>query len=1152
MARRPRLDRVHGYTGATNSSSSTSDRSVGIRSIAFGTFPAPNTFIAEWERAGRGVDRMLLETAAARKNGRTTLVIRMWEDSNPFTREPESLSSIRISVEANTLDHCQSSSGGTSLFFHLSRPPLFEVLPPREAGMLKPLPRQVEAFDDAHARVVGYASRVLRVKLRSRLEMEAFSRHAEGVGLPRMIASKIDSDGSTRYGATTLALLQSWLLTLDVRIAYQLEKLVRNNLVDAVKVLDLRDKIEALISSADISRAEHVLSTFADWLGRYEAAESGAKVAVSREEENEPVRPDKRRKRRRGSLSSVLSSDSSEEDEGELQVIESSSTIGRPSSSIGPSILSIDGLLVIFEKAVQEVKTRQLFLSETDAVNLMRQVTITPTRILLAGPLVADLYSITRAYGSAECFISVAVRAEDGSRLRDRDEQLICERFKPFFRDGLELAGRSFTFLAFSNSALKGATCFFMTPFQREADGKLVTPERIHGQIGDFSGTETALIPAKYSARIAQAFSASKPSLAFTASQIYHIDDEISASGSCFTDGVGLISPTLMDEVLEKLKLNTRLSCFQFRLGGAKGMLQVDPTQDGRVVVLRPSPIKFASEMTTLEVAGVFGCGQGYLNRPLIKLLEDLGVKAERFLDLQNKATKQIRKSRSTLRGAIKLAKDWDIAAATGFISTLAWLARHDLMAAPTFANPFVVSCLNSIVVHALREIKHSARIPLPVGCFNLVGVFDISGSLEEGEIYARVERDGETIYIEGTVAISRSPTKHPGDLRLVKAVGSKVEKRIQGLTNCVVFSSKGKRSLPSMLAGGDLDGDVYLLLTGNSGLLPSQDRIVEPAAYEPSPTVKLDRPATTQDVAEFFFDYITKDRTGLVATRQLHLADFYPDGLFHPDCLALAQLHSDCVDAAKSGSFVHSSQIPPVPKRDRNWPDFLTNDAPDSYRSSKALGLLFRAITEDFFEQYKPPALSASLLHDVDPFRRLTDRLASLSLPGLLGSRLRRPHSALLSHYEYLISSFSAELSKLADLSPSARLVSGRASVVKEEELFLGVSLGARKMDKADKDAVARRKERAGRLFEIARRRIRDGKDGKDGTTTRQKVDNAWAAWVAAVEVGEERGREQAGRGGERRSIGLRSWAWLALGVLTEQLEVLAKAQEEPIVIDD
>lgn len=67
-------------------------------------------------------------------------------------------------------------------------------------------------------------------------------------------------------------------------------------------------------------------------------------------------------------------------------------------------------------------------------------------------------------------------------------------------------------------------------------------------------------------------------------------------------------------------------------------------------------------------------------------------------------------------------------------------------------------------------------------------------------------------------------------------------------------LDASGSRSLPSMLAGGDLDGDVYLLLTEASGLVPSPDRIAEPAAYDAAPTVKLDREVSVEDGGEFFF----------------------------------------------------------------------------------------------------------------------------------------------------------------------------------------------------------------------------------------------------------------------------------------------------------
>ncbi|GAA5924639.1 hypothetical protein JCM10213_000404 [Rhodosporidiobolus nylandii] len=1142
--RRPQLSRLHNSSRSTSDSSAAVDKSCGIRSIAFGTFYAPKHFAAEWAREGRGVDRMLLEKR--KKDGAVVLVLRMWDEGSPFSQDATTGSSIRVSIEANTLNRCECSSGGTSLFLHLSRPPLFETFPPRPAGGLKPLARQVPYFDDSHAQVVGYSSRVLRVKLRSKQEYTAFLRQAEEAGLPRFVASHIDVDGSSRCGSTTLAMLQSWLLSLDVRVAFQLEKLVRNGLVDATKVLALRERVEALVAASDTSAVERVLSVFADKLGAFEPEEEPDSGIVLSDEENEPPRrPSIGKKRRRDSFSSLLSSSSADDD---VEVV-TPLPYARGLAVASPSELSVPELLSLFDRSADDAEQSH-FLTQADPSRLVRQIAITPTRILLTGPYLADSNSVTRSYDRPQNFLSVSVRAEDGSPLRDREDYLLKTRFKALFANGLELAGRTFRFLAWSSSALKSASCFFMLPF--EHDGHLVSPSYIHRSIGDFSGTPTSFIPAKYSARIAQAFSSTKPSVELASDQVLHIDDITSPSGSCFSDGVGCISPDLAADVVRALKIPLRAkqlpqTCFQFRMGGAKGMLQVDPALSGRTVALRPSQVKFRSTSTSLEIAGVFEAGNASLNRPLITLLECLGVPPERFLRLQEKATKKIRASRSTLKSAIKLAQDWGVAPSTNLLSTLSFLANAPAVASAAFSNPFISRCLDACVEHALREIKHSGRIPLP-GCFNLVGVLDLDGVLEEGEIYARLQReDGSFEYLEGTIAISRSPTNHPGDLRCVRAVGrldKSVGKRIRRLVNCVVFSAKGERSLPSMLAGGDLDGDVYLLLTPESGLIPSPDRIAEPAAYDPSPVVKLDREVDITDAADFFFEYITRDRTGLVATRQLHIADVWPESLFHPDCLRLAQLHSDCVDAAKSGHFVLSDEIPGVPLREGRpaWPDFLTNSSAESYRSPRALGQLYRAIGEDIFK----PDAGATVQAGIDPLGALTSALFSLPISSLPRARLAKPSRSLILHYHTLLSSFSSELAKLAALTSSPRLANGRSAGLTEEELFLSITLGARRLDKAGKTAASRRREQTGELFTLARRLIRDGAASATATTPAAKVQNALAAWYAAVEEGEDREKQaaRARKGGQER-IGLQSFAWLALGVLVEQLQALEAEQK-------
>ncbi|BGP32534.1 hypothetical protein JCM10296v2_004315 [Rhodotorula toruloides] len=1123
MGRRPLLHHAStSYQSSplpANPSPTLDDGYFGVRSLAFGIFTGPSSFSAEWEREGKGIDKIWLETSV--KEQKASMVVRMWEEGSPFSTVPTNAASIRITVEVGSVETAYNSPGSSSLFLQLSRAATLERLP-APSGSSRPRGRQIHSFDGAHGRVAEFAGRALRLKFRTQPELAGFLKHAANANFPRMSSTTVTLDTVARFSETSLAVLQSWLLTLDFRIAFQVEKLVRNGLVDPVKALELRDQVEGLVAEKNVSLAERTLAFFADRLSSLEshAEEPDDDLVIL------DLPPRSTRRQRRKTDSSILtlgsSDESSSEDEDDFLILGSSLPYYQDMQPRHPTHLSAQDLSSLLDRAIDDFEKLGQLLAEAEETQLVRQVTFTATRTLLFGPYLGDTNSIVRAYYRPELFVSVAVRHEDGSSLRDRDDSLIASRFSPLFRDGFELGGRSWRFLAWSSSGLKSSSCFFMSPF-RLADTTLITPTFIHRSIGDFAGSETALIPAKYMARIAQAFSSSKPSLTLNPDQILSIEDITAPDGSCFSDG----------------KLGIKLgkeekppTCFQFRLGGAKGMLQVDPTLEGKVVALRPSQVKFRSALTSLEIAGTFEAGPGYLNRPLITLLENLGISTDIFLKLQAKATTKIRKSRASLPSAVKLLRDWSLASSTRFVSALNLLAKDHATRDAAFTNPFVARCLDASIVHALRDIKYSARIPLP-GCFNLVGVVDVDGCLAEDEIYARISRsDGSFEYLQGTIAISRSPTNHPGDCRLVRAVGKLPKgagERLRGLTNCVVFPVHGPRSLPSMLAGGDLDGDVYLLLTKASGLVPSPDRIAEPTAYDGAPTVKLDREVNVEDGGEFFFNCI---------------------------------IAADCVDAAKSGSFVQQHAIPRVTQR--GWPDFLTNDAPDSYRSSKALGQLYRAIDEKDFAVPKPKSsANPAFFLNIDPQRQLTKALESLSLPLLPSKRLKPPFRPLIAHYRAYLPSFSSELSKLLSLSPTP-IRAGNLHLA-EESLFLSVVLGAKRLQKSEKLDAGKRREQSGMLFAVVRKVIREGMEtsGRPARASRA-VQNAWAAWMAAVEESEDRvkvaaaekkraasGKRIGGVTDSGRLLGLNSWAWLALGVMAEELEWLEKENVEVLVVD-
>ena len=80
--------------------------------------------------------------------------------------------------------------------------------------------------------------------------------------------------------------------------------------------------------------------------------------------------------------------------------------------------------------------------------------------------------------------------------------------------------------------------------------------------------------------------------------------------------------------------------------------------------------------------------------------------------------------------------------------------------------DDFFQKSLEFAIHHVLRELKQHARIPVPGG-WTLVGVADVHDFLEAREIFAcfKSPDTGKTVYLEGPILISRSPTIHPGDV---------------------------------------------------------------------------------------------------------------------------------------------------------------------------------------------------------------------------------------------------------------------------------------------------------------------------------------------------------------------------------------------------
>ncbi|KAJ6439483.1 RNA-dependent RNA polymerase [Purpureocillium lavendulum] len=661
--------------------------------------------------------------------------------------------------------------------------------------------------------------------------------------------------------------------------------------------------------------------------------------------------------------------------------------IPYPVPGTEPSEVDPERLMTTVIETELDLRSQDPFRSGAYGSSLPRHQTwvfkamVTPTRILLQGPDAESKNRVLRMFPQdGDHFLRVCFCDENGQDLSFNPKvsnEKVFDRYHKVLQDGLRIAGRHFSFLGFSHSSLRSHSTWFLAPF---LDGNYQRQDHdtILKTLGDVSDIR---IPAKCAARIGQAFSETPYAVDIFKTDIKtrYIPDVKSPDGKrVFSDGVGTISWDAMEEVWDALPMRSAApTCFQIRWGGFKGMLALDSRLKGKVICLRKeSMMKFPSrDMTELGICDVASRPlRLVLNRQVIKILEDMGTSDDWFFALQNKALNMLRAVTATATNTATFLRYQDVGSTLGLPN---FIKQLDKMGIDYRRDRFLKSVVEHVVLRELRLLKHKARIPVDKGV-TLFGIMDETGFLRENEVYVTYDKTHaksgarmDATLTDGPVIVTRCPALHPGDVQYVTMVTPPESHPLRSLQNCVVFSQRGLRDLPSQLSGGDLDGDLYNVIWDPRA---EPKEVFKPADYPRVAPPELDREVTRDDIAEFFINFMKSDILGLIANRHQILADVQEGGTNDGSCIQLAEMHSTAVDYSKTGIAVSASEMPRAP---RSRPDFLapappvkvydlgqidhildTADGDDEddgmarmrhrfHRSEKILGRLYRGIDE-------------------------------------------------------------------------------------------------------------------------------------------------------------------------------------------------------------
>ncbi|KAL7715656.1 RNA-dependent RNA polymerase [Entamoeba marina] len=373
--------------------------------------------------------------------------------------------------------------------------------------------------------------------------------------------------------------------------------------------------------------------------------------------------------------------------------------------------------------------------------------------------------------------------------------------------------------------------------------------------------------------------------------QIIIIDDVIGDNGTVFSDGVGKISRRLANQVFYEFKNRSysqvrinQPAAFQIRYAGVKGVVSVDCTDETENIYFRPSQIKIDAlpKITQpLRVVQVPEFHHGRMNEQLALGLEYLQIPTENFLVVADNYLKRM---------CISSSRNSEI-----------------------LDEPFVHSTLLLLKIAILQQKGSFMKFDIPESA-SLMGVMDESGLLNEGEVFIQTTSFSDNIPSD-KLLIVKFPATHPGDFVIFNNVRDRILKqqhegyeRLKYFKDVVVFSSKGKRSDPSKLAGGDLDGDEYLIIW-NKRFLPADHIKCHPPACYDSEKVHLEKFLEFDDMKRAFINQLhSKYVLSQISTH--HKQSCINTGLCSEVTKSLSNLISIAVDSPKTGAEIDNSEI--------------------------------------------------------------------------------------------------------------------------------------------------------------------------------------------------------------------------------------------------
>lgn len=454
-----------------------------------------------------------------------------------------------------------------------------------------------------------------------------------------------------------------------------------------------------------------------------------------------------------------------------------------------------------FQKDFKLVKYSQKFSNSQkqpqnrNAFFILKHVQITPFQIIIKKENFHQSSRFLRLYYNNDNFLKIEFKDENDTQLYTNTPttKTLSSLYSLIFKNGINLCGKKYVFFLNPTNSMRSNSLWML-----EENESKTHKEFYYRELGLYSLlTSSSLSFSKLLSRLSQNFTST---LAYDGHFISEIENDVvgAEKNYIFNDGCGMISLDLLKEICSNLNKGVYASAIQVRYKGAKGVLVVNPTIEGKKIILTKSMVKFNCENTNdLEIIRFSRYSPGYLNLQIIILLVLNGIKKKTIFKFAKKevASYRYKKNISMYHNQPQFDKIMnDIEKQNKLLNI-----QKEYMS---------IIAKSSYIYNRLSNISKRYRFHLKK-CAFLIGVFDFAGILKENEVYVQIEKpNGKKSIITGDIIITKNPCLSLYDIQKVKGINHPYFN--EHFSNVIVFPSKGDIPLPSKITGSDLDGDVY------------------------------------------------------------------------------------------------------------------------------------------------------------------------------------------------------------------------------------------------------------------------------------------------------------------------------------------------------